>query len=173
MAQDSIMYRVVQSVGIVLAGGISGTILGIQPLTLPSFLLAPTPLLLRQWNTTYENGKRLSPPIAATSASSFAYLAYRSLNSQLPSDNLKGKLYAAAAVAVISIVPYTILFMATINSKLIAKNEELIRRSDPKEEHIDGGESAKELVDRWGALNLVRGLFPLVGAILGVWASIS
>lgn len=35
------------------------------------------------------------------------------------------------------------------------------------------GESTKELVDRWGILNLGRGLFPLVGAVLGLWATLA
>ena len=35
------------------------------------------------------------------------------------------------------------------------------------------GESAKELIDWWATLNVGRGLFPLVGAVLGLWATLN
>ena len=35
------------------------------------------------------------------------------------------------------------------------------------------GESTKELVDKWGVLNVGRGLFPLLGAVLGLWTTLA
>ena len=58
------------------------------------------------------------------------------------------------------------LFQRFGESKAMGENEVKTEVGMPK------GESTKELVDWWSTMNFVRGLMPLVAAILGVWVSV-
>ena len=75
-----------------------------------------------------------------------------------------------------SIVPFTLLVMSNVNGKLDAAAEESksLKITEQLSE-VKGarGESTKELVDWWATLNFVRGLFPLTGAVLGLWATLA
>lgn len=66
--------------------------------------------------------------------------------------------------------------MMSTNRKLFKKHDEM-KGLDVGEKATEvglaKGESAKELVDRWGMLNLGRSVFPLVGAVLGLWATLA
>lgn len=144
--------------------------------TVPALLLAPTPLLVRQWRTMYLRGKSIAPPISVVSLASSGYLAMKLYNAPLSVHHPRGELYALAALMTVSIVPYTLLVMSDVNAKLMAKAEEM-ESLDAKDEVTEigmpKGESAKELVDWWAVLNLGRGVFPLLGAVLGAWASLA
>ena len=66
--------------------------------------------------------------------------------------------------------------MMPTNRKLFKKHDEVknLDMSDKfKELGSANGESTKELVDKWGMLNLGRGAFPLVGAVLGLWTTLA
>ena len=84
-------------------------------------------------------------------------------------------MYALSALFTLAIVPYTVLAMQPTNKKLGRKLEEM-KGLDIGEKATEiglaKGESAKELLDWWATLNLGRGLFPLVGSILGLWATL-
>lgn len=143
--------------------------------TVPSLLLAPTPLLVRQWRTTFLLGKSVAPPIAIASSASYAYLAMMLYNAPLSVNHPRGELYALAALLTVSIVPYTLFVMKDVNAKLMARAEEasLDVKNEVTEIGMPKGESAKELLDWWAVLNLGRGVFPLLGAVLGAWASLA
>lgn len=139
--------------------------------SIPSILLAPHPLAVRQWRKLYSQGKAAAPPLAALSAMSFSFLAYK-LSKTL--NQTKGELYALAALSTISIVPYTLIVMRATNDKLTNKANDSETWSIKDEEDglgLEKGKSAKELLDWWGLLNFARGMFPLIGAGLGAWAS--
>ena len=143
---------------------------------MPSLLLAPTPLLVRQWRTMYLRGKSLAPPVAIVSSASFSYLAIKLYNAPLSVNHPRGELYTLAAVMTVSILPYTLLVMKNVNAKLLAKAEEmesLDAKDKVTEVGLPQGETAKELLDWWGVLNLGRAVFPLLGAVLGIWASLA
>lgn len=144
--------------------------------TIPSLLLAPTPLLVRQWRTMYLRGWSVAPPIAVVSSASYGYLAMKLYNAPLSVNHPRGELYALAALLTGSVMPYTLFVMKDVNAKLMAKAEET-ERLDAKDEVTEiktpKGESAKELVDWWAVLNLGRAVFPLLGAVLGAWASLA
>ncbi len=119
----------------------------------------------------FDRGKVTAPPIAMVSSAAFGYLAYR-LSKTL--NQTKGELYGLAAISTLSIVPYTLIFMRGVNGKLISKSD------DPNNMSLDdivanlnkdGEESTKELIDWWATLNFGRGLLPLVGTIVGTWAT--
>ena len=79
-------------------------------------------------------------------------------------------------MAPLVIFPYTIFGMMSTNQKLLKKHDEM-KGLDVGEKATEvglaKGESTKELIDRWGMLNLGRGMFPLVGAVLGLWATLA
>lgn len=81
---------------------------------------------------------------------------------------LQRQLYLAAAVLVVSIMPFTLIALAPTNSKLI-KIAEVEEKGEEAEESHPGniaaskGESTSDLVRKWAALNAVRGIPPLLG----------
>ncbi|MCJ1257721.1 hypothetical protein MMC24_005547 [Lignoscripta atroalba] len=175
MAQTTISYRAVQTLGITSAAAASGGILAVSYLAIPSLLLAPSTLLVHQWRRIYERGVATAPPLAAMSSLSFAYLAYQSQASPLSTDDSRAQLYALAALATLCIVPYTLVFMRSVNAKLLAKAGQTSianLKEDIDEGAVLEGESVKELVDWWAVLNFGRGIFPMVGAVLGLFASL-
>ena len=149
-----------------------GSIFSISYLSVPSFLLAPSPVLARQWQLSFDRGKIINPAIALVSIFSYAWLSYklyRTLN------HPKAEMYALSAIATLGIWPYTIFGMMPTNKKLFKKYDEMKGLSIEEKATEVGfvrGKSTKELVDRWGMLNLGRGMFPLVGAVLGMWATL-
>jgi len=85
-------------------------------------------------------------------------------------------MYALSAIFVLGMVPWTQLVMWPTNVALFRKYDEMKNlglEEKATEVGLAKGESTKELVDRWGTLNLVRGLLPLMGAVLGTWTTLS
>ena len=65
--------------------------------------------------------------------------------------------------------------MRSVNAKLLAKAGQTSianLKEDIDEGAVLEGESVKELVDWWAVLNFGRGIFPMVGAVLGLFASL-
>ena len=110
----------------------------------------------------YVRGKTQNPPIAAVVAGSFSYLAW-TLRS-VPGN--KAGLYGVAAVMTIAIVPWTLLLMNPTNRSLIEKAGAAVELKGDEEE-VQG------LLRRWGNLNGIRSLFPLVGGVAGALAVLS
>lgn len=85
-------------------------------------------------------------------------------------------MYGLSALATFGLWPYTIFGMMSTNRKLFKKHNEM-KRLDVGEKAAEvglaKGESVKELVDRWGMLNLGRAVFPLVGAVVALWATLA
>lgn len=66
--------------------------------------------------------------------------------------------------------------MMPTNRKLFKKYDEMKGLSvneKATEVGLAKGESTKELVNWWGTLNVGRGLLPLVGAVMGLWATLN
>ncbi|KAK4691861.1 hypothetical protein P7C71_g5232, partial [Lecanoromycetidae sp. Uapishka_2] len=150
-----------------------GSILSISIFGVPSLLLAPNPVLVRQWQLSFDRGKIVNPAIAIVSACTYFWLSW-SLYGGL--NHPKAEMYALSAICTLGIWPYTIFGMMSTNKKLFKKYEEMKGLSlseKATEVGLPKGESTKELVDRWGALNVGRGFLPLVGAVLGLWATLN
>jgi len=77
-------------------------------------------------------------------------------------------------LAAIGIVPYTLFFMVPTNNKLFAKVEEVrgLKAEDTVVEIGLGGETAHQLLDWWGVLNLGRGALLATSGVLGLWLSL-
>jgi hypothetical protein len=111
------------------------------------------------WRGMFLHGKATMPPIAVTIALSYAYAAYETRSR---GGNWKG--FLAAAGLVVSIVPFTLLFMSTTNDALLSAASGAAAL---------GEAPVSELIKRWGVLNLTRSALPLLGAILGVTTFLS
>ena len=145
-----------------IRAGISG-LLGTQP---PA-RRALTECQLAMYNT----GKAQNPPIALLTASAFSYLAWTAHSGTSAAlDVLSPKnatwLYAAAAVVTVGIVPWTLAAMRGVNAAL-AGVAEGVGADVGGEKRSD---EVSELLGKWKVLNGVRGVFPLVGAVLGFLA---
>ena len=130
----------------------------------------------------------------ASSALAFTYLAYAQRGR---ADKFSTRLYLAAAAVSLVIVPYTFGVMMPTNRRLqsrakrdikagyesaqaaegkegppyvseeeIVKSEEEIVKREKEDEEIPG------LMIKWAWLNAIRGVFPLVGAAIGVTAAL-
>ena len=123
----------------------------------------------------FEKGKASAPPVACVCLVLFGYLAYDAYNSSLQVVRDTWTLYALAGASAMAVAPFTLLVMAEVNGKLIAKEEETksLKATDEVVEVGLGGESVPTLLKTWASLNLIRGFFPLVGALLGCWAALA
>ena len=146
---------------------IPGNICGLSMIAIPALLRSnqgksatpPTPnTLARQWQTLYNTGKAQNPPIAAITASSFLYLAWMACSqdatiySQLAEKSSSTSMfYCGAALLMLSIVLWTLVAMMSTNHQLAS---------------IAG--AGDGVMGRWQVFNLIRGLFPLAGGVLGL-----
>lgn len=108
------------------------------------------------WAEVFNRGIALMPKVAVTVALAYGYAAY---DTRRKGGNWTG--FAAAALLVVAIVPFTIVFMGSTNDALhsVAKGASTL-----------SGAQVSGLLDKWGALNLARSLFPLAGAATGLIA---
>lgn len=180
-------------------GGIATlSILSIPNLALPARRPASTPApsrplpgtppahLTHQWLDVYTRARVIFPGICAASSIANGYLAWVLRKS--PGLTLLGlgwsTCYVSAITTTMSIAPFTILVMSATNSKL----EEHARRDDAAVEEgmeqmkLSDQEKAKRaredvavpgLLQTWSKLNLVRAVFPLVGAVIALSAAVS
>ncbi|KAL2010377.1 hypothetical protein VTN00DRAFT_6184 [Thermoascus crustaceus] len=146
--------------------------------------------LLRQWLYIYTKGMNTFPAIVTASALAYIYLVYyyalhHHHNRHLAA--LSRRLYLTAAVVNLSAIVYSLVFIEGTVNRLM----ELVRRYDDGSEEMGeaGTTSVKEdgergrrkeeekkeasrLLAMWGQLNVVRGIFPLVGAVIGAAAAL-
>lgn len=131
----------------------------------------------------YDIGKVQNPPIAAAVAGSFYYLTWQVRNKHALYERLVGSndslLYCGAAFLTLGIVPWTLIAMVKTNSALetISGGDLTFTAKDESGEEdvvvTVGDDEFDGLVRRWQVLNGIRGLFPLVGGLLGVYAALS
>lgn len=87
----------------------------------------------------------------------------------------KAEIYGLCALSNLMIWPWTIFVMMSTNKKLFAKHKEALKvegTEEVSEVGLPKGESSKQLIQKWSNLNVVRGCFPLVAAVLGTWVTI-
>ncbi|KAL4786581.1 hypothetical protein BJX76DRAFT_354946 [Aspergillus varians] len=173
MAQYPPSIRAAQAIGLTGAAYLAGNIASYSLVSVPALQTAhsdykaPLTLIVKQWRALYDRGHAQNPPIAVVAASAFAYLAW-SVHKSVAVAALAPRnavaLYSAAAALTVGIVPWTFATM-------IKTNEVLQRRAGedwiPDEE---SSEEVEECLGRWRVLNGIRGVFPLVGALVGVLA---
>ncbi|RFU36291.1 hypothetical protein B7463_g36, partial [Scytalidium lignicola] len=171
MSDNIPSIRIVQTVGITTTAFLSGAITGISYFAVPNLLTSPTPLLLQQWAKCFNSGRKTVPPLAAIASACFFYLASKTNRTLAKAKFYR---YVLAGVLGLSIMPYTFVLMGKTNRKLSAKAQQTkgLGVTDEVVEAAAPEETAHWLVDRWGVLNLGRGILLLGAAGLGTWTAI-
>ena len=123
----------------------------------------------------------------ASSALAFSYLAYAQRSR---ADKFSPRLYLAAAAVSLVIVPYTFGLMMPANNRLQSRAKRDIKAGYENAQAAEGKEgppdvTEEEIVKRkkedeeipglmmkWAWLNAIRGVFPLMGAAIGITAAL-
>lgn len=130
----------------------------------------------------YDHGSVQNPPIAAFVAGTFYYVTWQIRSKPAVYERLVGSndqlLYCGAAFVTLGIVPWTLAAMIKTNFALeaIAAGDTTITTKDERGEedvHTVSDDEFDGLVRRWQLLNGIRGVFPLVGGLLGLYAALS
>ncbi|RHZ46137.1 hypothetical protein CDV55_100780 [Aspergillus turcosus] len=175
MSEFPTAFRAAQVLGLTGAAWLSGNMFSLSLITTPGLLQSlhekqVTPSTAAKiWANIYNTGKTQNPPIAAATAAVFFYLAWSvregTVLSLLAARN-SSLLYSAAGILTGGIVPFTLAFIMGTNRALEAK-------VGAKDEVEETRAEVESLLERWGVLNAVRAVLPLVGAVVGVLAVIS
>lgn len=151
--------RVTQAIGLTSSILLAGANIGASHLTVPLLYQQPISINTAFFEDFYTRGAVTLVPLSIISASASALAAYL-----VPSQRT---IWAAAAAATISQIPWTGLVMMGTNNRLnaiAASKNELEKAS--KEEVV-------ELLKRWRWMNIVRGSLALVGGLTALWAVMS
>ncbi|KAL8777862.1 MAG: hypothetical protein Q9203_002586 [Teloschistes exilis] len=148
--------RATQALGLTTSLILAGVNIGSSALTIPILLTRPASTTAPIFHEFYLRGAALNVPLGIFSAACAASIAYL-----LPAQR---GLWATAAVATISQLPWTLLVMMGTNQRLIK-----IAGSRVEQEKV-GKEEFEGLLRRWAWMNHVRGGMALVGGCVGVWA---
>lgn len=129
----------------------AGVISSISTIAVPAALSTsiPTDALLQQWKSIYDRGSKQNAAIAALAAFAHGSIAY--LRWKRGGGSTSNVL---AAVFTIGIVPYTYAVMLPTNKQLFSASS----KGDKKED-------VRNVVARWGWLNGVRALLPMIGGL--------
>ncbi|KAK0275001.1 hypothetical protein LTR35_011423 [Friedmanniomyces endolithicus] len=166
-----------QIAGVTSAACLSGLIASVSFIAIPAIALAPPEVAVRQWKKAYDKGISSAPFFAITSAACFGYLAYatRHVVAKPNAIGLRSPmaLYAVAAVAIPSIMPFTIAVMnPRANLRLMALAGEAEQKGKGKAVSVSEGE-VRQLLRTWTGLNYVRAVAVGTGAVFGAVAAIS
>ncbi|KAI1079038.1 hypothetical protein F5B20DRAFT_190513 [Whalleya microplaca] len=120
---------------------------------------APTDVMLRQWRFQFLRGRSFMPIVGTLNAATYLFIAYNYYT-----IGLEWRGFAAAGFSTFSLVPFTLIFIMGTNNKLLAA----CSSSDRKEKTMSDA-TATALIKRWGELNVVRQLVPMIGTGLALW----
>jgi hypothetical protein len=175
MSDSHLSTRLIQTLGISTSLILSGVVTACSVVAVPRLLESPTPLLLRQWNNLYAQGKLRIGPLAIIPAFSYFYLAYNEHTAAFPAQ-WKVNAYTAAGFLAAAIGPYTWTVMKQTNAKLKIRAAEVTMRSHPDdvvEVAATGYETSHKLLDTWALLNLGRAVVVASSGVLGVWTALN
>ncbi|KAB8067968.1 hypothetical protein BDV29DRAFT_196037 [Aspergillus leporis] len=144
----------VQAAGMVSSLCVSGIIFTFSLGGVSTAQLAATtsPVLsAKLWLNVYKRCHTIGTPMVVFSAACFGWLKYKTNNN----------VYLAAATSCLSIVPYTIVLLSGPEKILFATASQI-----QKPTSASACEDARQALHRWGAVNMLRAMFPLVGGIL-------
>lgn len=173
---SSPVIRTAQATSIFLSAMACGVNLADSFLLIPRLLESPTPLMVRQWQRSYNVTVVFFPSVLQPVAAVFYYLSWHFRRAGggggAPAQS---KLYLAAGLLCSAIGPYTWFVVFPTNRKIVRKIEET-KDAPATEEIVETNvareESAKWLVDHWGILNLPRGILMGAAGVLGLLATI-
>ncbi|KAF2245585.1 DUF1772-domain-containing protein [Trematosphaeria pertusa] len=148
------------ALAVVSGSFLSGTMMSLSLLAVPVFLSTTTSptQLLREWARMYALGHQVLPSISVATMVLYSYTAYTQRVA-----NKRWKIFVAAGVTTVLMLPFTWFIMAPTNGRLFALEAAARMGGDGA-----SWEAVKGLVGRWRLLHLCRSLFPLGGALLGL-----
>ncbi|KAJ5625585.1 hypothetical protein N7510_001894 [Penicillium lagena] len=190
MSTDIRIAQAIGTVGCALAAGGISTLswIGLPTLALPArFPSDPsvpgTPIshLTHQWLFLFKRGHDTFPTLATASSLANGYLAWtlRDAGASPIGGYSWTTCYVAAIAATMSIVPWTLILINNTNVKLTAHATRDDKGSAKELGTQETARRAKDdaevpgLLRYWSMLNLVRSVFPLVGAVIGFTAAVS
>ena len=115
--------------------------------------------LIRQWARLYHYGHLYMPAISVSATGLYSYAALR----KRALHRKQWIIYAAAGVTTIAMVPFTWLIMDPTNNALFRLNE----LASATALAVDLS-TVQGLAVKWAWLHVLRSMFPLAGAILGL-----
>lgn len=154
-------------------------------ITTPSLLLAPAPLLAKQWMKMLERNVPFEPAMLLFSASVFSYLARKGISSHLvsrsshltetsvlePALTTPRILYSTSIVFLGGYIPYSLFYLRPLTEKLKSKTA-AVSAKEQEDVGIQREETVHWLVDQWGLWNLGRTLIAGVAGLLATWAAV-
>jgi hypothetical protein len=186
MATNSPIDHAVQVATIFTSATTVGLSLGFSLWAIPRILESPVPLMLRQWAKMFNFGKAVMVPIVLVSSISYYYLAYKAWPTRSVSS--KANAYLLAGTLCIAFIPFTLLLIEPTNKALFAKlaesdgmlgaaagtdsEFEVFKQAGGAQFGAKWQDSAKQLVDYWGTINLGRALLVGVASVAALAVSI-
>ncbi|OAA73296.1 hypothetical protein ISF_00197 [Cordyceps fumosorosea ARSEF 2679] len=129
-----------------------GAIASLTLIGVPTALSTPqSPVIV--WNGLFTRGMAVMPKVAITTALCYLYAAYKVRGG----GERTTKTHLAAAGLVISIIPFTLIFMRNTNEMLLNGASAMTSTA------------SSQLISKWGNLNMVRSLLPLAAGVLGLY----
>jgi hypothetical protein len=121
-----------------------------------------SPQLLNQWARTFYYGIRTFPAMSVTTALLYGYIAlYRSVVKR-PCG-----IFVAAGVVTLTMVPFTWSFMDPTNQRLFSLGADVASGQVVELAEVQG------LIRTWSWLHITRSPFPLLGAAIGMFATVN
>ena len=148
--------RTTQILGLTSSIFLSGVNIGASVLTLPILYTRPIATSTPIFHELFTRGAVTLVPLAILSATCSATAAYL-----LPSQRT---LWTIAALATITQIPWTLIVMMSTNNRLVGIAGSKAEQAKVSKEEI------VVLLKRWTWMNAVRGLFALVGGLVGALA---
>ncbi|KAG8169730.1 hypothetical protein KVR01_000475 [Diaporthe batatas] len=154
-----------------LAGSfLSGTMASLSLIAVPVFMdtTGDATQLVHQWARMYEYGHKAMPTISVGVCILHVYMA-ASKKRRGDLDRGRRVFSALAGVSTVLMLPFTWLFMVPTNNELF-RLEALSRMESPGAFDLRGAD-VKGLVGHWAELHAIRCIFPLAGAVLGMFGT--
>ncbi|KAH7147180.1 hypothetical protein B0J13DRAFT_665354 [Dactylonectria estremocensis] len=148
--------RIAQAFGLTSSIFLAGINIGASYLTVPLLYTRPISISTPFFNEFYLRGAVTLVPLAVVSALSSAFAAYL-----VPAHRC---LWATAAAATLSQIPWTLFAMMTTNTRLNDIAASRFEREGASKEEVVA------LLKRWRWMNIVRGSLALTGGLCAIWA---
>lgn len=138
---------------------------------------APLDIRVMQFRRMYNIGKASSPYLAVAATLCNGFSAYRARSDGRSSSATIGMsscaLFLAAAVSVVAIVPFTLLYMEpVVNRRLLDLGSQASRGVKAEQLGVNE-ETVREMMELWKRLNFVRAAFVGFGALAAAVASVA
>ncbi|EEH16113.1 hypothetical protein PABG_06200 [Paracoccidioides brasiliensis Pb03] len=172
-------FFIAQAVGLSGAAWLSGNIAAYSLNVCPALFssaqennLAPS-TVAKIWRNVYNLGYAQNPPVSMVTAAAFFYLSWATRSGTAMLHEKTGctaSLYSSAGILTLLIIPYTFTVMAGTNNGLIEQSK--LVESEPVAKMMGANSETERLMRKWVVLNGVRGLIPLSGFVVGLYAAL-